>query len=1413
MPQTDSHTAPPEPQAHDATTTDQHDVTPQTHTTSPSDHAPSLFPTPPEGLRLTRLTLHGFKSFADKTAFEFDAPITGIVGPNGCGKSNVVDAIKWVLGERSSKSLRGKEMIDVIFAGSAGRKPSGMASVTLTFDNPRLTDEQLAAFASTAQSPTLTLTEEPQDETVEPEAPTEADDEATAAETHPAHNEHLTDDEADHAAEEGQRDAETILSERARIRRALPIDAETVEVERRLYRDGKSQYLINGRIARLKDIRDLFLDTGIGADAYSIIEQGKVDAMLLASPMERRTIFEEAAGIAKYRQRRVEAERKLEKTETNLVRTREQLASTERRLRLVKGQAAKARRYRELDTECSALRAAVAFEQYDDLRRQLEGLTSQLASLETERSRTAAALTEAELEQQDAEADRQRVLDQRRDLEERLASARHLLERADQRKAMAERAIDDSGNQVNAEKQRLETLTKRIEALDSDVEDASSSVAGLSEKLADAERALADLARDRAALHERLADQRAQLNEQRANAASIDRERAGLAAQAEADARRAESVREQKATADQRREQVAGELSTAGQTIDRTRTELETLDAQLSAAGQTRAEIDTAAESLSADRRELADRVGTLDERRVRLESRRQTLAEMIESREGLAEAAKAVLDARERGEGFHGVLGPLTDFIETDRDTAALVEAALGERLGAIVVRSIADMPTPEEIAALPGRVTFVPVQAIEPPALRAAPAANIRSVRWLVHGRGGVEGLEKLLSRLLDTTAVVENTDAAMMLAAGPMPGWRFVTKDGQVLEPDGRIVAGPSGSEATSGLLARQSELAELDRELTTLLEQLRTQRTELERLDDNATKLETRRAELATHLAGLDRARVQAAATLDRAENERDRLARESAAASEESERLEVRAAAIEAERAEHAERAERLARLHEEIAGSIGELESGLASGESEAASVAERESEARVEAGKLGEQLQTARREVHRLTNEREEAEWQRENAETQAAAAEARLTEHRDVVAAAQAEADEARAQEADLSKAIEALASDVEAAADRVRTVSESVVAARAAAQRHERDWHAVESSRRELEVKRETLEDRTLDDLSLDLGAEYEEYKLVMSPGDVERIDVPDATARVNVLKSEISKLGHVNLDAIDEETQLEERNDSLISQVHDIDEARIRLATLIEKLNLASRQRFGDIFESIQAEFGGKDGMFRRLFGGGRAEVRLMPLVKDVDGQKVVTDETDLLESGIEIIAKPPGKEPRSISQLSGGEKTLTAVALLMAIFRSKPSCFCILDEVDAALDEANVGRFCGTLDTFTQSSRFIVITHNKRTMQAANQLFGVTMQERGVSKRVHVRFDQVGADGSIHASATDKAEPARKVAKPNEPGAQATGQGKTEQPPQIPDEPTAPDTKSPTAGLRAALANMRDEQTAKPASNN
>jgi chromosome segregation protein len=310
---------------------------------------------------------------------------------------------------------------------------------------------------------------------------------------------------------------------------------------------------------------------------------------------------------------------------------------------------------------------------------------------------------------------------------------------------------------------------------------------------------------------------------------------------------------------------------------------------------------------------------------------------------------------------------------------------------------------------------------------------------------------------------------------------------------------------------------------------------------------------------------------------------------------------------------------------------------------------------------------------------------------------------------------------------------------------------VVARDRARQLERDWNAVEISRREIEVKRENLELRAMEEFDLNLAAEALDYHAMMAAGDVATIDPDPVRADIDDLKKAIRKLGNVNLDAIEEEATLAERNDDLITQVADIDAARRRLEELIERLSEASRTRFKEAFETIAENFGKSDGMFRQLFGGGKAEIRLLP-----DEE---TGEIDWLESGVAIVAQPPGKKPRNIDQLSGGEKTMTAVALLMSIFQSRPSPFCVLDEVDAALDDANVERFTNVIHRFLDRSHFIVITHNKRTMQGTDRLFGVTMQERGVSTRVSVKLDQVSEDGSIAKDARSD-EPEEDETKPS-----------------------------------------------------
>jgi len=1337
--------------------------TPPDQTPDPAaDGAPDEVSAAHQGLALTKLTLAGFKSFADRTEFRFDDPITGIVGPNGCGKSNVVDAIKWVLGERSSKSLRGKEMIDVIFAGSAARKPSGMASVVLTFDNP---------VYDPGEAPVV-----PHDD------------------THAAHDELVSDDEADDAQREGEDEARTILTERHRVHRPLPIDTDEVEIERRLYRDGKSQYLINGRLARLKDIRGLFLDTGIGADAYSIIEQGKVDRMLLASPSERRVIFEEAAGIAKYRQRRIETQRKLEKTESNLAVTREQLDATERRLRLVKGQAAKARRFRALDDEYRALRAALAFESYDDIRRRLEGLTSQIASLEDERRRTEESL---EREQDALEAAREARLEasgRRSELESDLASATSDADGAQQRLAMIRASIEDAAAQVETETKRMEQSTARLAELDTQIADHGETLAALRAALEDAEDAQAGALSARDGASNEVASVRSALDESRSTLATMERDLATARARIEHESGQIESLEAGVKDTSSRIESLESEHAEHAARETEIRGALETHDDEIERCEREIAALDTDIEDLGEQRARQARGVGELDEQRVRAESRYEALTEMARERIGLDESVRAVMEARDRGEGFGGVIAPLAELIETDAAHAEIVEAALGATLQAIVVESIDDMPGAEELATLPGRVTFLPIDAKGaggplPAWLPGATGARIEPLRDHVRLVDPDERLAKLLDRVLGSTLLIPDLESAIMLGAGPLSRTRctFVTRGGTVVDPSGGISAGPrvAGDEGDAGgILSRASELHAIGDRLTRLGTSLESARGALASLDEEGALLGGRRAQAVEALTHEREARVKAAHEL---ETTRDALGR----ARRETDRLRDEVQGQRSRLDDARERFDAQTRTAASLERLIDD-QRATTDGHASALQVAQNDLDgagaalesARVAVSTAHEQVRSESRHLDGLERRREDLARGATEAQDQIERARATLESHKDAATRAEHDRDNAAERiertQAELGEQRNAVAS-CEALE---REAAERARIARDSADAFGRDWHAVESARRETEVKRETLEERTLEDLEIDLCFEYPEYRHMMDDGGVERIDVPGATARVKVLRDDIRSLGNVNLNAIDEELNLTERNEDLIAQVRDLDEARITLATLIERLDAASRERFGEVFGRIQTEFGGRNGMFRRLFGGGRAEVRLMGLVKDVDGEKVQTDEIDLLESGIEVIAKPPGKEPRAISQLSGGEKTMTAVAMLLAIFRSKPSCFCVLDEVDAALDEANVGRFCATLDQFAAQSRFVVITHNKRTMQAVDKLFGVTMQERGVSKRVEVRLDQVGEGGKIDASAN--AVP--------------------EQPEPDPDQGSGP--RAPTASLREALASMRETESAR-----
>ncbi len=1317
-------------------------------------------------MRLTKLTLSGFKSFADSAEFTFDEAVTGVVGPNGCGKSNIVDAIKWVLGERSSKSLRGTEMLDVIFAGSAGRKPGGLASVTLTFDNPL--KETIAPAIDVPMA-------------VETDTPTPA------------------------AVDPLDAEEPSVVDMRLRGKRGLPIDADQVEVERRLYRDGTSQYVINGKKARLRDIRELFLDTGIGADAYSIIEQGKVDAMLLASPQERRTIFEEAAGVAKYKQRRIEAERKLEKAQQNLVQTRDQLESTERRLRIVKGQAVKARRFKELDEQLRAWRTALALDQYDLIATQILTLTGQQLGVDDERVKASADVTGAESDKQDADIARQEIASALRQADQERLAAEHAQQQATQRAQMTERSIADAERRAEQDTVRLQDLEARLVETDSASGQQREQVAGLTERAASAEQRLSAANEARSASLVTLNEKQSAASERRAASNRIDRERAGVVASIEADAKRVDAAREQM-------DRVAGRL--AAQQADRERVASETqIMQQAAGATKSRAEVmqvevaqaETTLDQLGAGRREQAKRTSELEQDLVRQESRRATLRELVETRAGYGEAVQSVLEARDAGGGFAGVLGALVDLIETSSEDAGIVETALGANLQALVVESSQSLPTAEELQGLPGRVTFM--LARTPGALTDEPAADlsafsdrVRSVRSMVRAREDgaalAGGVGPMLDRVLGRTFVVRDVETAMLLAAGPLSGGagsRFLTDAGVIVEPDGRVIAGPreAGAEG-AGVIARRNELQSLESLIGSLRTRVENERAALAAVDTEAAALNARAVELRKSLAAEQRQLLSEQGKLERLASDDSRVQREIRSLEQELTSLRERSSRLDADRDALKARADALAEQLTATTRDLVQLEASAKEAQGLVEGATEQMTGARVDAGKIAEQLSAARREASRLESLRDELARQRRDVASQIEQSTARVEEHRRVLVESQAAIEQSTVLAAELLTKVQALQQSLSGADIAASQAGQHLSEVRRVANDAEKRWASIEMARREAEIKRETLEERAREDLLLDVVALHPEYREMLAAGGVVRPDHERAHADIETLRSEIKKLGNVNLDSIEEETLLAARNDELIRQVADIDDACTKLAELIGQLNAVSKERFSEVFDKIRENFGGEQGMFRKLFGGGKAEVRLMPLVKEVDGHKVVTDETDILESGIEIIAKPPGKEPRSISQLSGGEKTLTAVGLLMAIFRSKPSCFCVLDEVDAALDEANVNRFNNVIRQFTDLSHFIVITHNKRTMQSADRLYGVTMQERGVSKRVSVNFAQVGRDGTIHNAPIE--------------------QTPVEQPAAVVAVEAIPAEVEPKPGyLRRAMAQMRSEQ-AQPAEN-
>ena len=1186
-------------------------------------------------MRLEKIVLNGFKSFADKTDFVFDSPITAIVGPNGCGKSNVVDAVKWVLGEQSVKSLRSGQMADVIFSGSSSRKPLGTAEVSLFVSNP------------------------------------------------------------------GENGA-----------RQLPIAADEVQITRRIYKSGESEYRINGKSCRLKDIRELFMDTGVGTRAYSILEQGQVEYLVSASKSDKRSIFEEAAGISKYKAHKKEALRKLDRTEQNLLRLADILGEVGKRLRSVKLQAGKARNYlrytqrlKELQVNYSLVEYAKNHTQLQQKNTALEEVGEQFGLLAAEVTRQDSLISELGEKIIDTEhklgETGNRLVSVQSKIEQRLQRIEFLRTRiaeAEQRKSSAAERIEKLQEQKNVFEsdsaqyrvelasceRTLDEKSREVEQIREAIGQVNAECASLEAHLEDEKSGIIDIVRRTAQLHNEIQS----ISVYRSNLSNQKERLAGRAERARAEL---EKLLTEKAQHKVRLGDIEKVLSELAENLEAKRKRTEEIDAL-----------------IAADNKRLAHS----KEVRSALSSELTILTDMERRCEGLRAGVKNILQSRSAGGGrLDYVEGVLADIIEADVEYANAAEAALEGRTDALVINStdrlLADTETIEK---LDGRVNFISLDGIEP-FVDMTDLSGFSSVRGRLVEFVKFDGRYAPLAwKLLGRTLVVDSLDSAVELAQVLGDKFRFVTVEGRLFEADGVVRLGPLGK--ATGLISRKSRLRQLQETIDNITSEIAVLEAQIAKNEQTNAHLDQLCKNLRTATYEASTEKMQVDSGLSVLEQGIKRLREEEPLIAGEIDLLEEQIAQSVQKEYDSKQKLDELEVVNNERTARIKELQARCAERKEQQQSLTDRLTDLKVSLGQTAEQSKALRQIILSLKSQMGENRTAAETAQEEIQSCVEQLTQAERDILSCEAAVSELFVEKEQSQQDSHVLHSQAQELAKQQKQAEEDIRLKRAEKSRIEERINEIRIELSQLEVKQQDLVERVQDELQIDLSEAYKDYK------DAD-VDWEGVREEIVELRGKIERLGNVNIDAIDEQETLEKRHEFLTTQLGDLNTSRAQLQQLINRLNKKCREQFRETFEQIRGHF---QGIFRKLFGGGKADIML-------------EDAEDILEAGIEIMARPPGKETRSISLLSGGEKSLTALALLFAVFKTKPSPFCFLDEVDAALDEANNERFNALVQEFQKDSQFIIITHAKRTMSIADVLFGITMQTRGVSKKISVRFGE------------------------------------------------------------------------------
>jgi chromosome segregation protein len=1286
-------------------------------------------------LKLKKLQILGFKSFCDRTELKFPGDgIAAIIGPNGCGKSNIADAIAWVLGEQSAKTLRGSRMEDVIFAGTRERNPLGMAEVSLTLIDPTVYDGPDANSEPQIEIRDE-MPEEDWDETAE-RAQAHAEAERIAEELQPGKVEEqeaegtpsavgapVVEGTATAQAEEPAASAPAhpfavVLKIRRRKLKPQTFHAGEIMVTRRLFRSGDSEYLLNGKVCRLRDIQELFMGTGLGPESYALIEQGRIGQILSSRPYDRRAIIEEAAGITKFKTKKRLSEARLEESKLNLARVNDIFEEVTRQMNSLKRQAAKAERYAKLRDEMRGKLRIVLASKFAQMERESQGLQSQLSALAEAMREESEALQEMESEQT---ASRQRgyaIEDEARQTRDRLASISLETDRAHARRRTNEERCNELVTRSAASQQELAQADWRLATLSAErdsnrqvLESASADLAAAQQDLTQAQQLSALAAADLSELERRQEECRAAILETVAAASNLRNQ----ITQAE----------ERVAALDREQQRVQGELTTS--------------NSQLAAFGGQRGQIALEFESVTQKATGLADEISHT---RIQLESKRATEIETKARLDGLRGEYASALGRKssiesviaEHGystesvkrlfqsgalQGGRAPAGVLADFLEVDNRYENVVEDFLRDELNFVVVKSwdAADEGLRLLRSDVDGRATFLvhpnDSQAkfsflVDEAAHHQAPHQGMVPLKNCVRVLNGFgKSLEVILPKLgngyivadpgLARNMALENPDAFFLSESGEC--FHNVTVTGGKQRSEGPLsmkrelrdlLRSISDLEAT--LRHEEHRVLTLGREirdLTSLLERLENERRDAEKqamtsghmlhqLETELTRTRERAEICGKELARVEDDRTEQVVTIEMRRTEL-------ASAEQRRSELEAQAAAVQAGLAglkDHRDMAtvtmsQQMARVasleerHRSAAGVLARIESLVQE-------MAERCAALRTHIDTAAaEKLQ---REAENVTLGEQLIAW----------AAEQQICVEREQ--ALHAESEQLRARLAELDEALRHSRQLLDQARDRRGELAAAVAKLESDVQ------HMAETCLNELNIPREDL---------------VADATLTLVEG--EQLAAEDQT--YHEMRTRLDHMGPVNMMALEEYKETAERHQFLDTQRKDLLDAIENLQNTIREIDTISRQKFQEAFERINENF---QAIFRKLFNGGQAYMRL-------------TDDLNAAESGIDIVASPPGKKLQNVLLLSGGEKALTAISLLTAIFQYAPSPFCILDEVDAPLDEANIGRFTELIKEMSLQTQFVLITHSKKTMSVAPVMYGVTMQEPGVSKLVSVRF--------------------------------------------------------------------------------